>query len=588
MPTIDVNKKEFLKHLKSSGLTMEKALLLIKGEIKGEDELFLKIDIADTNRPDLFTLEGIARQLLSFSQKKHFTSDFLHKQPGYKLEILPSVEKVRPFAGAFLAHGCTLNEDGLDSLIRIQEKLGDTIGRRRRKVGIGIYDATTIKFPVRYGAFSPESHQFTPLGSETEMTLEEILKRHPKGVEYGNTLLGAAKYPLFIDAEDKILSFPPIINSKRTGEVKVGMDYLFIEATGTEQKAVILSLNVLAAALSFRGAMIERIEASYPYQTPVGRSQPVPAQLMSKPLMLRVAEAKKMLGIEIDAEEISDALLRFGYEFEKSGDTFKILAPYYRSDVMHQYDVIEDLALARGYDNFSPLSLSDFTIGNILPEEEAADRVGNIFVGMGFQEIISNMLVNTSFSSHCMLEKEYPYVEVENVMSESYSGVRHWLIPSLLKVEMESSSTPYPHRIFEVGEVVIRETRGKSNHDSIRTGLSNGVNEEIHIAALLSGPGITFNDAHRALRSLMEELSIPYELREINHNSFIKGRCGAIEIAGSKKGIIGEIFPEVLSRWSIKMPVSVFEITQPPALLKRHRGTEAQRHRGTEAQRNKS
>ncbi len=557
MPTIDVNKEEFFRHLKSSGMPLEKALLLVKGEIKGEDELFLKIDIADTNRPDLFTLEGIARQLLSFSLNTHFSSDFLHKEPGYKLEILPSVEKVRPFAGAFLAHGCKIDEDSLDSLIRIQEKLGDTIGRRRFKVGIGIYDATTIKFPVRYGAFSPLSHRFTPLGSETEMTLQDILKHHPKGIEYGNILKGAAKYPLFIDAEDKILSFPPIINSKRTGEVKVGMDYLFIEATGTEQKTVILSLNIFAAVLSFWGAVIERCEASYPYQTPVGRSQPVPAQLMSKPLTLRVTEAKKMLGIEIDAEEISDCLLRFGYEFSRDGDTFKIIAPYYRGDVMHQYDVIEDLALARDYNNFSPLSLSDFTIGDILPEKEAADRVGNIFVGMGFQEIVSNMLINTSFSSYCMLDED-PYVEIENIMSESYSGVRHWLIPSLLKAEMESSSTPYPHRIFEVGEVVIREIREKGSRDS-------QLNEEIHIAALLSGTGIGFNDAHRALRSLMEELSIPYKLREMNHNSFIKGRCGAIEIEGSKKGIIGEISPEVLSRWSIKMPVSVFEITQPPA-----------------------
>jgi phenylalanyl-tRNA synthetase beta chain len=551
MPTIDVKKEELTGYLKDSGMSLDKALLLIKGEVKGEDELFLKIDIADTNRPDLFTLEGIARGLLTFSRKKRFSDDFLQNPPSYKLEILPSVEKVRPFAGAFLARGYKIDEDSLDSLIRIQEKLGDTVGRKRHKVGIGIYDATTIKFPVRYGAFSPRSYQFVPLGAETEMALEDILKHHPKGIEYGNILKGAAKYPLFIDAEDKILSFPPIINSKLTGEVIPGMDYLFVEATGTEQKIVILCLNVFAAALSFRGAVIERCEASYPYQTPLGSPQHTPAQLMDEPLILMVAEAKKALGVEIDAEEISNALLKFGYEFERSKDAFKIVAPYYRVDVMHKYDVIEDLALARGYSSFSPLSLSDFTIGAILPEEEMAEKMRNIFIGMGFQEIVSNMLVNTRFFGNCMLEKESSAVEVENVMSESYSGVRGQLIPSLLKVEMESSSVPYPHRIFEVGEVV---ARGEKNNSQL--------NEEMHIAALLSGPGIGFNDAHRALHSLMEELSTTYELREVDHNSFIRGRCGAIEINKKKIGIIGEISPEVLSRWSIKMPVSAFEITQ--------------------------
>ncbi len=548
MPTIEVKKAyldKYLKPIEETGVGVEETLSSVKAEIKDEDTDYYKIDVADTNRPDLFTAEGIVKELQGIFRKEKFDYDFLNQKPSYSIEVLPSVREIRPYIGALLVKGLTVDEDSLDSLIKMQEKLCETLGRKRSRVAIGIYEGSSIKFPVRYGAFEPKSYRFVPLGFNEEMDLGDILKRHPKGIEYGHLLKDFTKYPLLLDAKGEVLSLPPIINSKKMGEVRPGSNYLFVEATGLDQRAVILALNIISSCLSFRGAVIERCESQYTYSTPLGRRHPVPLQ-MNKEIKVDTAEVQRVLGTEISQEEISAVFTRLGYEVQES-DGLEVVAPYYRSDCMHQYDIIEDIAIVKGYNSFAPLPLTEFTIGSLSKEQEEMDNIRDILVGIGFQEIISNIL--TSWADlYERMRKEPEAVEVENVMTESYSVLRNWLIPSLVKVESNSSQIEYPHRIFEVGEVILKQDEPKT---------------EIHLACLISDSEINFTDVHRILESLMETLALPYKLHDARHRSFIEGRFGKVMVNGKEIGIIGELHPEVLHNWSIKMPASAFEITLP-------------------------
>lgn len=548
MPTIEIRKTDFDKFLnpiiEEIGIGKDKALSCVKGEMKGEDNDCYKIEIADTNRPDLFTLEGIVKELRGIFKGEKFKHDFLNEKPKHQVEVLDSVREIRPFVGALIVKDLIVDEDALDSLINMQEKLGETLGRKRKRVAIGIYEAGSIEFPVRYGAFEPQSYKFVPLEFSEKMTLKDVLKKHPKGIEYGHLLEGFKYYPLLLDARREVLSLPPIINSRKMGEVKPGANHLFVEATGTDQKAVILALNIISSALSLRGGTIERCETVYPYKTPLGENQVTPRQ-MNEALRIDVRELRQMLGIEISWQDAANCLRRLGYEIHGRGEKFQVIAPYYRSDCMHEYDIIEDIAIVKGYDDFSPLPLSDFTVGALSEEQKIVDKVREILVGMGFQEIISNALVDKRELYQWMRQKP-DAVEVENVMTETYSVLRNWLVPSLLKVERESSQVEYPHNIFEVGEVVIKEDEPRG---------------EIRLAALISNGEVNFTDIHKVLNGLMEELSYTYRLKETGHDSFIEGRCGEVEIEGKNVGLIGEIHPQVLSNWSIKMPVSAFEIT---------------------------
>ncbi|MCD5390864.1 phenylalanine--tRNA ligase subunit beta [candidate division NPL-UPA2 bacterium] len=556
MPTIEVKKAYLdrcLKSIKEAGVGIEEALSSVKAEIKGEDADYYKIDVADTNRPDLFTAEGIVKELQGIYRKEKFDYSFLNQKPSHRIEVLDSVREIRPFVGAFLVKGLTVDEDSLDSLIKMQEKLCETLGRKRRRVAIGVYEASAIKFPVRYGAFGPKSYRFVPLGLDDEMDLKDILKKHPKGIEYGHLLKDFSKYPLLLDANDEVLSLPPIINSKKMGEVKIGSNYLFVEATGLDQRAVTLALNIISFCLSFRGGTIERCESVYPYSTPFGENQVTPMQ-MNKALRIDMKEPKRILGVEIGWEDAAEKLMRLGYEIHGRGENFQVIAPYYRSDCMHQYDIIEDIAIVKGYNSFAPLPLTDFTMGSLSREQEEMDNIRDILVGMGFQEIISNILVSRA-ELYERMRQEQEAVEIENVMTESYSILRNWLIPGLVKVESNSSQIEYPHRIFEVGEVVLKEDEPRA---------------ELRLACLMSGREINFTDVHRTLESLLETLSLPYKLQAApDHSfigSFIEGRFGTVEVNGKEIGIIGELHPEVLYNWSIKMPASALEITLPSNL----------------------
>ena len=447
--------------------------------------------------------------------------------------------------GALIVKDLTVDEDTLNSLISMQEKLGETLGRKRERVAIGIYEAGSLEFPLKYGAFDPQSYKFVPLEFSEEMTLEDILKRHPKGVEYGHLLKDFRYYPLLLDARDQVLSLPPVINSRKMGEVRPGANELFVEATGINQRAVILTLNIISSALALRGGTIERCETVYPYPTPLGRHQLTPFQMNEK-VKVDLEELNRVLGVEMTPAEVSASLDRLGYEVYEEGHILEVIAPYYRHDCMHEYDIIEDVAIVKGYDNFSSLPLSDFTVGALSGEQEKIDRVREILVGMGFQEIISNALVDKKELGEWMGGEESGTVEIENVMTETYSALRSRLIPGLLKVERESSQVEYPHKIFEVGEVVSRKDRPEG---------------EIKIAVLISSRETTFTDIHRILESLTEELSYPYRLKEACRPSFIKGRCGEIESGDKRVGIVGEVHPEVLSHWDIKMPVAALEMT---------------------------
>lgn len=548
MPTMEIRKTDLDKFLKpiteELGLGKDKALSYVKGEIKSQDNDYYKIELADTNRPDLFTVEGIARELLGILKGQKFKYNFLNQKPKYKVEVLNSVQEIRPFVGAFLVKDLLVDEAILNSLINMQEKLGETLGRKRKRVALGIYEAASIKFPVRYGAFDPLSYKFVPLEFSREMTLKDILRKHPKGIKYGHLLRDFQRYPLLLDASWEVLSFPPIINSRKMGEVRPGSSHLFVEATGTDQKAVVLALNIVSSALSFRGGAIERCETLYPYSTPLGRQQLSPFRINEK-VKVNTEEVHQVLGVEMTMKEISASLDRWGYESCQEGKSLQVIAPYYRYDCMHEYDIIEDIALAKGYDNFSPLPLSDFTVGALSREQEMIDRVREILTGMGFQEMISNALMGKR-ELYRWMRHETEAIEVDNVMTETYSVLRSWLIPGLLRVEKESSQAEYPHRIFEVGEVAGRE---------------NGPREETKLAVLISGREAGFTDIHRILESLMEELSYPYHLKETCHSSFIEGRFGEIENEGKAVGMVGEIHPRVLFNWAIKMPVSAFEIT---------------------------
>lgn len=553
MPTIDVKKKDLdgLIGKKLSRDALEKHLMLAKAELKEyhADSDDLKIELSDSNRPDLWSAEGVARQIRIFLSGKPEEYPFF--RPGRKatriIRVARDMKGVRPYIAACTVQGLRMNNDILTQMIQSQDKLAEIFGRKRSTVSIGIYELDKIAFPVDYRLAAPDELSFTPLGMEEHMTLAEILDKHPKGVQYGGIVRAFRRYPVLTDSMGRVLSFPPIINSTEIGEVKTATRNVLVEVTGTDQRMVALTLNIIAVSLYDRGAEIDPVLVRCPYETAMGKNITFPADT-STTVALSPDRFSRALGEEVASADLKKRLTAYGHRVTSSSKSLKITCPPYRDDMMHPVDMVEDYAISRGYDSFDAVMPKESTVGGLSPIELLSDTVRGHMVGAGFQEFVSNILCSREELSDA-LPAGARLIEVDNVMSLAYSVVRHSALPSLLNVESASSKAFYPHRTFEVGEAALPD---RGSIMGSRTGLN--------LAALISHPAANFSEMHSALDVLLYYLGIEYVLEPAEHPLFMPGRCGTVRAGGIDLGYIGEVRPDSLERRQIAMPCAAFEI----------------------------
>jgi phenylalanyl-tRNA synthetase beta chain len=326
---------------------------------------------------------------------------------------------------------------------------------------------------------------------------------------------------------------------------------LFVEVTGTDLSMVVLTLNIFAANLADRGATIEPVEVQYPRNTVLGKRVVTPHDL-GKPRTIEVTRVEQALGQELGVKTVKKALEGYGYSVSAGTNTVKAKLPPYRQDLMHAMDVVEDVAMSLGYDEFSPVMPAQFTVGGLSRIEQVSDRARDLMVGLGFQEVISNILGSPeSFSTAMRLDRTAwgRMVGVENAMALTFSCLRQWMLPSLLRVEAASSRAFYPHRLFESGDVAIPD---RAHELGSRT--------ETVIGAAIAHATTHFSEIHSCLDVLFYRLGKEYSLEPVQHPSFLEGRAGRIVVAGNPVGVIGEVHPEVLERWQIAVPVVSFDV----------------------------
>jgi phenylalanyl-tRNA synthetase beta chain len=574
MPTIEV-KQDDLESLLGEKLDralFPRLLALVKGEVKAWTEGALKLELNDSNRPDLWSPEGIARQI-RIHQGKDSAYPFFAQKAEEKMYVSKEVMAVRPYLAGFIVRGVTITESVLAQLIQSQEKLADIFGQKRKSASIGLYRVNKIAFPVRYDLADPDTTRLTPLGMDDPMSFGEILHHHPKGIAYGSLLKGQSRLPVLMDAKDQVLSFPPIINSREMGEVCVGDTDLLVEVTGTHQRMVILAANIFACNLFDRGGTITPVEMIYPQQTDFGTSVTTPHDF-SKPVTVTLGDFQKALGEQVSLQEVKLCLLSYGYKIDDasiataaSEGEVTVTLPPYRDDFMHPIDIVEDFAISRGFDTFLPTMPVTATIGSQSSRTHLANQLANAMVGFGFEEVISNVLSSSTEQIDRMRmacpapplplrgegegvrgRPEQRVILLENPMTERHAMPRSWLLPSLLRVEAVSSKTYYPHRLFEIGEVAQMTATGE------------GCETAFHLAALIAYAEARFSDLHAVLATLFNSLSVSYRMAAMVHPTLIEGRSGLLLQGDQEIGWIGEIHPEVLTKWEIGMPAVAFEL----------------------------
>lgn len=568
MPKIEVNESLFCKQLgkKYDYDSLEKLLTCAKAELdeKADESLpqeqrLLKFDLNDTNRPDLWSTMGVARQINLYCGKKMADYSSFMSYPDKVIdcgERVVTVDKnlldVRPFMVAFVISGKKIDEPMLLDIIQTQEKLCSNYGRKRKTISMGVYRSGKIKWPVHYRAVDPDTTSFVPLQCSTPMTCTQILKEHPKGKDYGWILEGKKYFPLLQDDTGEVMSMAPIINSATLGAVQVGDSDLLVELTGSKMEGLILCANIIACDFFEAGFDILGVKVCHPYQTGFGKDVTVPFYFQV-PTIAHLSAINKELGSNFTKEQVIKALQRMGNSVtakqEKEDITFVLEPPAYRNDFLHEVDIIEDVMIGSGLDTFVPEEPKDFTIGRLLPVTQFSRLIKSTLIGLGYQEMIFNYLGSKKDYIDKMNVAQDKVIEIANPMSENYQFVRPSIIPSLLKAEATSANATFPHKTFEIGKVAFQD-------DTQDTGTITKTSLGIVYAAQDAG----FNEMAADISALLYYLGHKYQVKEANDTRFIEGRQAQIIVNDKQVGIFGEVHPEVLENWQITTPCVAGEV----------------------------
>ena len=558
MPKIEVHEDLFnslLNHTYSDD-ALEMIFPVAKAELDAhlKDEHLYKIELNDTNRPDLWSAGGVARALNTYETKQLTNYDFFSSKEegkesgGRELIVHESVKEVRPFSVGFSVTGKVVDENILESLIQTQEKLCNNFGRKRKSIAIGVYRSDLIKFPVHYKGVDPDAYSFVPLGMDESLTLREITKKHPKGIEFGPIVQDSSLFPFLSDDNGDVLSFPPVINSAHIGAVKEGDEHLFFEFSGSGLDDLLLASSIFACDCADLGYTILPVKCILGEKSEYGTSITVP-YYFQKEATCPLPFLFKTLGESLNNELVVEALLKMGISSTITNDSVVIKVPPYRNDFLHPVDIVEDVMIGHSLSLFSPELPKDSTVGRLSKAEQLARKVKDICIGMGFQEMMYNYLGSRKEYIDNMHVSGDEYIQIANPMSENYEYVRPSIIPSLLESESMSAHAIYPHHIFEVGKVAY-----------IYEDDNSGTRTRNHLGFFSAAGDMGFNQLNSYISTLFYYLNVEYVMGELVDPRFIAGRCGRLVVDGHEVGIFGEIHPQVLESWNITMPSIACEI----------------------------
>ncbi|MBD3406817.1 MAG: phenylalanine--tRNA ligase subunit beta [Candidatus Lokiarchaeota archaeon] len=527
---------------------LEDTLFLIKAEIEKIDGNNIEIEV-NPDRQDMLSAEGIARAVKSFMGIQKGLPKMKVTKSGKEIVVGEGLEKIRPYIACSIIKGAIIDEELVKEYMHLQESLTATHGRNRKKASIGLYVYEDIKFPIHYRLESPKKIQFVPLGHEKVMNGPTIMKEHDKGIIFGPIISDFKKWPLLIDSDDGILSLPPVINSNDLGRITETTQDIFVEVTGTHIPTVNQALNIITAAIAERGGKVQSVTIRYPdgdiWETP---------DLSPKIREIHRDQVRDLLGLDLKSTQIVKALKRMCYGAKSIGNgSVEVKVPAYRTDILHDVDIIEDIAIGYGFNNIEPTMPETMTTGKLLPISRLKNKTRDLMIGIGYQEILSFIMSSPEIMNEKM-NRDRALVKTSNPKSRDYSILRNSLLPVLLDFTSQNQHADYPQKVFEVGDIVIPDQRAETRCQQIPA-----------ICGITSDTTVNVTDLINEVGFLLRNLGLRghFEFKRKEDPSFIAGRCAEIIIKEKSRGIIGEIAPEVLQAFKIGMPVVGFELNLP-------------------------
>ncbi len=517
MPVINLDYTD-LKYL--SGLSnndIENSIPMIGSEIEKISEDSISVEFFP-NRPDLYSVEGVARALKTFCGICNEIKEYKIFDSGcYIINVNESVSSINHNIVGVVIKNILLSNKIINTLDNLIEDLHWSIGRNKKKITIKIHNSKNISFPLEY--------KFTYLN----------LKQNMNGFDLQNK-----KYIFLMDNNNNLISISGI-GKNNINNIDKNTTDLFVEITGNSIEEAKYALNILTAALIDRGGDAYSTLICYN-----GKSSVYPnMKLIENNIEYKYIE--NILGKSLSNYEIIKSLNKMGHKVRiiESNDKkmVNVKTHPFRVDIFNKRDIVEDIAIGYGYNNFDYNNDSFYYSGRETKYNYLRKKLFSILLSLGFTQVMPFTLTSEKIQFDMMNKNEDRSVtKIINPMSEDQSIVRVSILPCLLDILSINKHNELPQKIFEIGEVII-----DSNKQYILSFVE--INSMVNFTSLLEVNNLLFN-----------EMNINYELLESEEASFINGRRADIYHNNNKVGILGEFDPSIISNFELEYPVLGFEI----------------------------
>ena len=513
-------------------------------DIESEDDQRIRVEYSP-NRPDYSTDFGIAIGLQGlFGIKTGAIKLKIKNSKNYSITVKPDVSKIRPFVTGIIAKNGKIDEKILEQLIQMQEDLHMGIGRKRKKSSIGIHDLDKISFPLIYTTTN-KNHKFIPLNSKKELTISKIITDTETGKDYGHLLGQSSQVPVIIDANQKTVSFPPIINAAIT-TVTPKTKNLFVEVTGINKEDAEDMLSVVATILQSAGFTLEHIQIS-------GAKNSSP-KLQEKKMSVDVSLINQTLGLNLNTSKIISSLKKSRLNALSKGKNIICTIPAYRFDIFGPMDLVEEVALGYGIQNFEPTISPSQTLGQINPISLQLKSLNQTMIGLGFLEALNSSLSSTRVLYDMTNRDSKNIISVLDSKSQEHTILRDSILPGLIENLSRNIHESYPQKMFETGGIF---------------NLDNPISEKTNLSAISAHKDANFTEIKSVLQTVLKiGFGIEIQTKTAVNSSFEDGHCANIIFNGNIIGIIGEINSKIIDNYKIRMPVVGFEISLSDSILK--------------------
>ena len=516
------------------------------------DEVIYRIEIP-ANRYDLLCIEGLVRGLLIFLQKQA-APNYLVKPGSHKVLVKNATQIVRPFAVAAVLRDIKFTPEVYHSFIDLQDKLHQNLGRMRSIVSIGTHDLDTLEGPFTYDAQEPKDISFIPLSQTKKYSAPELMELYSKDSHlkpFLKIIKDKPVYPIFYDSKNTVMSFPPIINSDHS-KITLQTKNVLIEITATDKYKASLALDTLVTMFGEYCKdkfVTESVEVEYESDG----SKEVYPQLMTFKQKVDPKTVNRLLGTQLKEEEMVKLLSKMGLLAKAIGGEIEAIVPPTRQDILHACDIVEDIGIAFGFNNIEIEVPSVATIGSQLTINKVCDSVRHETARCGFTEALTFALCSHEDMERMHQPKD-SLVLIANPKTTDFQVGRSTLLSGLLKTISANKKMPLPIKIFEVADVLLKDTK-----------IEVGARNERRLAAVYLSKTPGFEHIHGLLDRIMHVLDIPfgpngYEIEAGSDAAFFEGRCANIKVEGKKVGVMGVLHPTVISNFDLNLPASAFEV----------------------------